>query len=118
MSMLVTVYGFDENGQEFCVELERGKELAGFESSRNKLYGSDLAESLGLTLLPQLKKNDLWIPFEQLDDLKGELELILENVADFSKVSGYDQEYIEARVGNILDAIDLAKKVNGKVVVW
>jgi hypothetical protein len=119
MSLAVSVFVFDKEGEEFEIELEEGKDLAGFESSRYKLYGSELAENLGLKLLSQLKHHDLWgIKDEKLNELENELKIILENIKAFSQVSEFKEEYIKWRVQNILDAVQIARKVNGAVVIW
>jgi hypothetical protein len=117
MSLSVSVFVFDDTGEKVKVELDKGKDLAGFESSRYKLYGSKLAESLRLKLLPQLKSHDLWdVGGDQLNELESELKTIIENVEAFSKESEFEQEYIKARVQNILDAIQIAREKTG--VIW
>jgi hypothetical protein len=119
MSLAVSVFAFDKDGEEIEIELEKGKDLAGFENSRDKLYGSELAEHLGLKLLSQLKHHDLYdIKDEKLNELEAELKTILENIEEFSRVSEFKEEYIKARVQNISDAVQIARQVNGTVVIW
>lgn len=118
MSLLVNVRVYDENGEYSEIELENGKDLAGFENCRYTLYGSDLAESLGFKFLPQLKQSDLYVDVEDLEDLEKELEAILEKIDKFSQTSDLNQEYIQIRIANVLDAIQIAKKVSGVVVIW
>ena len=60
------------------------EELAGFESYRKKLYGSQAAVSLGLRLLPSLATQDLYAEGPQLERLRGEAELVLANIGSFS----------------------------------
>ncbi len=119
MSLSVSVFAYDDNDEKFNIELDNGRDLAGFESSRYKLYGSELAENLGLKLLPQLKSHDLWdVGGEQLNELESELKTIIENLEAFSKESGFEQEYIKARVQNILDAVQIAREKKGIIVIW
>jgi len=119
MSLIVCVYVYDRNGVKTEIELGQAKDLAGFESSRDKLYGSELAEKLGLKLLPQLKSQDLYeIKGEQLNELERELNIIIENLNQFSEVSGFKQDYIKVRVENIINAVQTAGKVDGVVYIW
>lgn len=119
MSLSVCVYVYDENGKKNKIELGQGNDLAGFEDSRHKLYGSKLAENLGLKLLPQLKFQDLHeIKGEQLRILENELGIIIENLNQFSEESGFEQDYIKARVQNILNAAQVAGRIKGVVYIW
>lgn len=118
MSLLINIRVYDVNGEYSEIELENGKDLAGGERFRFDLYGSDLAEKLGFILLPQLKHQDLYVEPQKLNELESELENILENVEEFAKVAESEKEYVKTRVQNILDAIHIAKKEKGVIVIW
>lgn len=118
MSLLVSLYTFAENGETVFVEREHGLELAGFENCRTLLYGSDLSIKLNFTQLLQLKNSDLWVSGEELVILDNELNVLLQNVDSFSKISGYKVEYIKARVSNIKNSIKEAIEINGGIVIW
>ncbi len=118
MSLLVNVRVYDESGKYEDIKINKGRDLAGFESSRYKLYGSVLAESLGIKLLAELKYNDLYVGNEKLGQLENELNIILERIKQFSEDSEFEEEYIKERVGNILDAVQMAKNLKGIVVIW
>jgi len=118
MSLLVNVRVYDENGEYSEIELEQGKDLAGGERLRFILYGSELAENLGLKLLPQLKNHDLHVEPDNLDELENELKTILDNIEEFAKNADFVQEYVKARVQNIFDAIQIARKEKGVLVIW
>lgn len=118
MSLNVNIRVYDENDKYSEIELGQGKDLAGGERLRFILYGSELAENLGFKLLPQLKSHDLFVEPEKLHELENELKTILENVEEFSKSAESEQEYVKARVQNILDAVQIAKKEKGVIVIW
>ena len=118
MSLSVNIRIYDESGEYTEIELDNGRDLAGGERFRFKLYGSNLAESLGFKLLPQLKQHDLYVESQKLDELENELKTIQEKVGEFSRAAESDQEYVKARVQNVLKAVQIARKVNGVVVIW
>lgn len=118
MSLLVNIRIYDENGEYAEIELGQGKDLAGGERLRFVLYGSELAENLGLKLLPQLKNHDLYVEPDNLNELENEIITILNNVEKFAKNADSPQEYVETRVQNILNAIQTAKKEKGVIVIW
>lgn len=118
MSLLVNIRIYDKSGEYTEIELDNGKDLAGGERFRFNLYGSNLAESLGFKLLPQLKQHDLYVESQKLDELENELKTILEKVEEFSRVAESELEYVKDRVRNVLNAVQIAKKVNGVLVIW
>lgn len=118
MSLLVNIRIYYENGEYSEIHLTNGKDLAGGERFRSILYGSEVAENLGLTILPQLKYQDLYIESEKLEDVEKELKIILENIEEFMKVVDSKQDYVQARVQNVLDAVQIAKEKNGVIVIW
>src|SRR5947209_5264509 len=120
MTLSVHCYVWREDTEEWQqVEWSNhlGCHLAGFESTRQDLWGADVMKSLGLTILPSLDGANIQVSGDELDQLENEilviranLELVLENVR-------YDQQMIMQRTQNFLDAIAKAREVGGYVVI-
>jgi len=110
-------------------------DLAGFETWRQQVYGSSIAQTLGLTLLASLARNeDVYADGADLDRLKSETDALLENVRAIAP-GGHDrrgdpltsafvlragvqlpdaedlESTIRFRLENILEAVRLAKNV-------
>lgn len=117
MSLLVSVFSYDANNKMQFVEQDRSDELAGFESCRRNLYGNSISRDLGLKLLSTLVESDLCVRFEDLQNLKREVDLMLDNLDLYAKAAIYQPEYIKARLNNILKAIAEAEKIKGQVVI-
>jgi hypothetical protein len=116
MTLLVNVYRYEESGEMIILEPNNhSEELAGFESYRNTFYGSQVAKSLGLQLLPTLANTNLYVESQDLINLQLEAELILQNMFLFI---GIDAETIQFRIHNILKAIAQAREIGGGVVIW
>jgi hypothetical protein len=94
------------------------EELAGFESDRQKLYGSQAAVSLGLKLLPSLATEDMYAEGPDLERLRGEVEFALVNIGLFEVESGASAENLRSRFENIICAIHRVSRVGGGVVIW
>lgn len=119
MSLLVSLYIRDENNEIQFVEQDHSDELAGFESCRHNLYGSALSKELGLKILPALAvESSLYVRFEDFQNVKQEVELMLANLDLYAKEGIYRREYIEAKLNNILKAIKGAQKIKGEIVIW
>ena len=118
MSLLVHAFVYDENNEMRFVKQCNSEDLAGFESCRKNLYGNDISNSLGLEILPVLsKESDVFVGFENLDALKKEVKLMLDNLDLYEKEKIYEPDYIVGRLNNILQAIEIARKVKGQVVI-
>jgi hypothetical protein len=94
-----------------------GDECAGFERSRNDLWGHESAGLLGLVLLPSLAQSDLYAEGTALDALEAEVQTLLTNLDRFSGATGYSADYIESRCRNILRAIAKARAIDGGVYI-
>jgi hypothetical protein len=121
MTLSVYCYVWDQDAEEWVnVEWSNdrlGSHLAGFESTRQNLWGAEVMKSLGLTILPSLDGGNIQASGDELDQLeneilliRGNLELVLENVP-------FDQQMIMQRTQNFLDAIAKAREVGGCVVI-
>lgn len=94
-----------------------GKESAGFEVSRNDLWGAPIMIELGLTLLPSLRNNNIFASGDDLDVLEHEAQTILKNVELISQHTKYFTEYIVLRTPNFINAVEKAREVNGTVII-
>lgn len=112
MSLLVSV--FHPVHRQLLDGLDR---MVGFESCRQSLYGSTLAQQLGLTLLPELALGDLTVEYEQLEALEHETQVLLDHLVQFSAVSQQTPDYILARVQNIQVAIIEARGLGGGLYI-
>lgn len=83
--------------------------LFGFESYREKLWGNDIMKQLGCYMIYSLKDRDIYAFDEALQELKRELNVILNNMDIVANKATVD-EYVEFRVKNALEVIKIAEK--------
>jgi hypothetical protein len=119
MTLSVDAYVRDPDGRMTFVEGPAGSDLAGFERTRYDLWGSSCVVGLGATLLPTLASTNIDAPPSELDDLDRDCVLIADNLAHVATETGFDEDYIAYRLGNIRAAIVRARGVDGgSVVIW
>jgi hypothetical protein len=119
MTLVVNAYIRDSSGSMDIIELDSpSQELAGFESYRQKLYGSQVAVLLGLTLLPSLTTKDVYAEGSDLGQLLSEAELAIANIGLFEAESGVIAESLRARFENIICAVHRASRLGDGVVIW
>ncbi|HZI14767.1 MAG TPA: hypothetical protein VE153_30645 [Myxococcus sp.] len=126
MTLIVSVYRKTASGDLEDVELQPGPKggepsLFGFERCRTSLWGSAFSRGLGLVLLPRLAEGDLHATGEDLHLLRQEAELLLQRRAELSQATGYDEDFIEFRLQNLLRAVARAEAIEGNsgwVYVW
>jgi hypothetical protein len=95
--------------------------LFGFEVCRTTLWGAPFTRALGLTLLPGLAEGNIYATGEDLLRLQQEAELLHQRIHDLSQATGYQEEFIEFRLQNLLGAIAQAMAMEGGagwVYVW
>jgi hypothetical protein len=118
MTLVVSVYVRDSSGSIDFIEPDSpSEELAGFESYRQTLYGSQVAVSLGFKLLPRLATEDLYAEGSDLEQLRDEAELAIANIGLFEAESGASAEHLRARFENIICAVQRASRIGGGVVI-
>ena len=114
MSLLVNTYTRGPDGRMEIIEPEdHAQELAGFESYRQRLYGSQAARSLGLQLLPTLDGSDVYAKGEEVERLRAEAELALANIEMFVAEAEATAESLRPRFENIIAATGRAASVGG-----
>lgn len=118
MSLTVEPYVRDSGG--IAVQREGGSQsqkLAGFESWRCEVWGSDAALALGLSLLPTLRSSDVYAEGDDLTRLENELGTLLEHVESVASQTRKAPELIRENAQNILTAISRARELGGGVVI-
>jgi hypothetical protein len=55
-------------------------DLFGFEVWRKELWGHDIIKAIGCRLLFSLKETDIYVFDEDIQNLKNELNLVIENI--------------------------------------
>ncbi|MEU1289809.1 hypothetical protein [Kitasatospora sp. NPDC005856] len=125
MSLLVDVFTADENGGSRFLDVPEGSsDLAGFESWRTTVWGSETVRSLGARFFPQLAEDELRVPPEYVSEFIEEVLLLqcnIESIAthmDSSKPVAQRVGEIADRLDNILDAGHRALQVRGGVQIW
>jgi len=116
--------------------------LAGFESWRHDVWGSERVRALGAEFFPRLAHEDLYIAQEQIEQFQRECRLLRENIeivafgtgplnpkatyfiaAAKRSVDPPDShaaflETVSKRLANIEAAVQRAVDVEGGVVIW
>ncbi|MFF3395476.1 hypothetical protein ACFYW1_31650 [Streptomyces sp. NPDC002669] len=119
MTLLVHTFVYDGKGNwQLLDDPDDGGDMAGFESSRTKLWGSERTRALGARFLPRLADDDMYVEPEEVEDFLAECELLRGNTAALGAHSGYGEDYVVARLGNIERAALRARAVGGGVLVW
>ncbi|MFF9570705.1 hypothetical protein [Streptomyces sp. NPDC014685] len=119
MTLLVHTFVYDEKGDRRLLDdPDDGSELAGFESSRTKLWGSEHVRALGARFLPRLADDDMYVEPEEVEHFLAECELLRGHAAALGAHSGYGEGYVVERLGNIERAALRARSVGGGVLVW
>ncbi len=120
MSLLVNTYTRNAADEIDILEPEDdSQELAGFESYRKTFYGCQAALSLGLQLLPSLANGDLYCEGNDLERLRYEANVVLQNIKLFTEDAvPHSESSLQFRIHNILTAINRAQAVHGGVVMW
>lgn len=85
-------------------------DLFGIESWRIRVWGAKTVEELGCTILPSLKRADIFAEGKELEELETELFQIKKELKYISDKLKIDEKSIEFRIRNALEAIRIAKK--------
>lgn len=112
MSLMVYIVSRDQNIDTDELEKQIPSPhdfLFGFESYREEVWGNDIMEQLGCHIIYSLKERDIYAFDAALQELKRELNVILNNMDIIENKVTVD-EYVEFRVKNALEAIKIAEK--------
>ena len=89
---------------------EPRNELFGFEVCRHKLWGAPVVRELGCGLLASLADGDIFAADEAaLAQLEGEARRLLAHLADVERATGYEAEFVQFRLDNLLALIAHAR---------
>ncbi|MFD8597534.1 hypothetical protein ACFV1L_21280 [Kitasatospora sp. NPDC059646] len=125
MSLLVDVFTADESGESRFLDVPEGSsDLAGFESWRTTVWGSETVRALGARFFPQLAGSDLRVAPENVPEFIDEVLLLQNNIesiaARMDSPKPIDQRTgeIADRLNNIRDAAQRASQIGGGVQIW
>ncbi|MFI6154567.1 hypothetical protein ACIBCA_17985 [Kitasatospora sp. NPDC051170] len=119
MSLLVHTFVYDaDGGRTFLKDPGNGGDLAGFESTRDRLWGSEAVRALGAEFLPRLEGDDLSVEPHEIDRFLAECAALRPHLDVLAGQGGYEADYVAARFGNIVAAALRAKAEGGGIVVW
>ncbi|MWA12454.1 hypothetical protein [Streptomyces sp. BA2] len=125
MSLSVDVFVIGEDGGRHVLDTPEGaNDLAGFESWRTRVWGSDAVRALGAWFFPVLADSDLWIAPGQVPDFRRECALLRANLERIASQPYPQKTYewyldtLSVRLGFIEDAAERAAEVGGGVVIW
>lgn len=109
MSLLVSILS-KQQGDSMGETLEAmvsppHNNLFGVESWRKRVWGHDIVRVFGCPILYSLKESDVYAYDEDIPALKAELDVLLENLAQLSAETSMDEESLEFRINNALEAI-------------
>jgi hypothetical protein len=96
---------------------EPGADLGGCEGWRTKVYASGPVRRRGATFLPTLANANLSIEGSHLDLFRAECARLLVDATDLSAELGVDPDSLAHRLRNFVHACDLARTVEGVVLI-
>ncbi|WP_031515888.1 hypothetical protein [Streptomyces sp. NRRL F-5123] len=119
MSLSVHTFRYDaDGGHDFLDDPENGAELAGFESTRKRLWGGEDAVALGARFLPRLARGDLYVERDDVADFLAECAALRPHLGELAVRGGYLPDYVRERFANIVAAAERARAVGGGIVIW
>lgn len=119
MSLLVHTFVYDaDGGRDFLDDPEHGETLAGFESTRTRLWGGEAIRALGSRFFARLRDDDLYVEPGDIDDFLAECDVLRPHVDHLARQGGYEVDYVTGRFDNIVAAAVRAKAEGGGIVVW
>ena len=119
MTLLVHTYlRRADGGDDFLDDPPDGRDMAGFESCRTRLWGAEPVRALGARFLPELASCDLYVEPEDVEEFLAECELLRPHAAALDAHCGYREGYVAERLANITAAARRAQDVGGGVLVW
>ncbi len=118
MTLMVTTYCRDPISGDFTddpLPEKPGHALAGFESWRTTVWGSEAAKRRGARFLPQLADGDLYVEPEDLSAFADECTRLLEEVGGFATEVKADADHLRWDLQNLLRAVESAAPEVGGV---
>lgn len=125
VSLSVYTVLFAEDGKMTLLDAPApGADLAGFESFRTEVWGSDAVRALGSRYFPILASGNLIVPPEEVEDFLRECATVrtkLEKIGPHDDLGHSHEWYVETisgRLANIQAAAERALKAGGGVLIW
>ena len=123
MSLTVYVFQPGEDGKPDVLDPpdDRGSELAGFESYRTVVWGSEAVRALGARFFPLLALKDLWVQPEEVEEFQRECALLrdhLDEIAVPDETGRPRRDTVSDRLANIEATAARARSLGGGVVIW
>ncbi|MET7418147.1 hypothetical protein [Dactylosporangium sp. NPDC005555] len=119
LSVHIWIYDSDKPGGYRIPDVpDDVSEAAGPEVARTILWGSEAAHGLGATFLPQLAERDLRVQPDDVEAFAQECAVLTANLAVLSAASGFDEDRIQAYLGNFVGAAGRARQAGGGVLIW
>ncbi|MEV6758623.1 hypothetical protein [Streptomyces sp. NPDC051214] len=126
MSLSVDVFVVGADGEMQVLDVPEGcSDLAGFESWRTRVWGSQVVRSLGARFLPVLAGADLRVETSEVPAFLRECALLRDHLEDIVigtnpvRTVEEHRHAISARLANIEDAARRAERVDGGgVLIW
>jgi hypothetical protein len=119
MSLVVSAFWYDTETGEFTehTDWENGHQMAGAETSRWELWGSEAVRHRGASFLPRLAETNLRVGPEELDGFEVEVRALLDDVASLASESGRKEEILRHYLSNFLLAVAYARSKGGGVSI-
>ncbi|WP_030212140.1 hypothetical protein, partial [Streptomyces bikiniensis] len=119
MSLLVHTFVRGADGERVLLEdPPGGRHLAGFESTRARLWGSEAVRALGARFFPRLDGCDLTVERDEIDAFLAECETLRPHLDHLAEQGGYRADHVAERFENIVAAALRARAEGGGVLVW
>ncbi|MFC9470016.1 hypothetical protein [Streptomyces coelicoflavus] len=119
MSLCVDVVVRGPNGEFDVLDVPEGvNDSAGFESWRQKVWGSRAVRSLGARFLPLLDGDWMEVTTEDLPLLFDEILLLRAHLDQIAAAAGVRPSGIADRLDNIEAAALRARRIGAHVLIW
>ncbi len=120
MTLIVSAHWIDAvSGKEVdFTDWSDGHHMAGVESARQDLWGSEVIKKIGANFLPQLSVGDLFVANEKLDDFEFEVQRLVANVDLIRSELNRDPDCtLPHYLANFLRTIGVARQNGGWVSI-
>ncbi|MEU6555438.1 hypothetical protein ABZ915_35075 [Streptomyces sp. NPDC046915] len=119
MSLNVDVVLRGPNGEFDVLDTPDGcDDSAGFESWREKVWGSDVVRSLGARYLPLLDGDWMEVPTEELPLFLEEIALLRARMDVICAAVELHPSHVVSRLDNIEAATLRAQQIGARVLIW
>ena len=100
MSLFVCVQNPDKESEDISPHPDLGSGLFGFEFTRTTLWGHPVMTELGLSIIPSLRSQDIFVTGMELQKLNQELLIISSSISRIVNETGCEADFIRFRCAN------------------